>query len=424
MPLTQQFRPGEELGSKLSVLRLLTGYLPYVRAGRHSIEMAKLMNRSRGLAEGVVVMICPVLLALVVNIIDLNSEVYGHGVPIPLIVIAGITLITGICPLLVCCFSEGFLHKNESSSRVTMMLATLSSCCLVILACLIAQFIISKSIFITFGVIFGIIVLVQAFPYVYDKRNEHDGQVYTIEMHRVLDESHEFLTSVTGIIFLGFEGLALDGHGGTMGLEPVGCISFVFCVLGVCSMFLEMAPPTCFVVSNERSEEGKKKIEHFTLILECIMAVSVFVLLLVVMCKLTQPIVAMWVILPLIVCLGQFLFLGMFSEDTQEDQESRPASLELTKVTFTGFLAVSVTNISEASPTKLTRYFLLLSSLAIGFGLSWRLLSQNNTKSGLKGCVTPAHVSSAAKLASFCAHLCIVIATILFIAMAITANGK
>ncbi|KAE8780712.1 hypothetical protein D1007_46000 [Hordeum vulgare] len=366
------------------------------------------------------------------NLIDLNGELYGHGVPIPLIAMAGFTLITGICPLLACCYSERFLSLGVSPAPVTTSLTTLSSCCLVVLTCLIAQFIVSKSIFITVGVICGILVLVRTICYyVYDTRNEDDGREYTSAMHSVLDESHEFLTGITGILFLGFEGLALNGHGQTMGHkgeELVGYISFIVCTFGVCLMFLEMTPPLCFAVhrhgSQEERSEGHQQIVCLTLVLDCIMAVGIFLLLLVVMLKLTPLEVALWVLLPPAVSFGQLPVLVALKGNTQDEQESRPASLELTKATFTGFLAVSVTAISNASPSKLTRSFLLLSSMAIGFGLSWRLLSQINIRSGLAGSISAAHVASAAKLASFCAHSCIVIATVLFVVMAGKASGK
>ncbi|KAM3345770.1 hypothetical protein ACQJBY_020356 [Aegilops geniculata] len=392
--------------------------------------MAEMLNRSRGLAEGVVVMICPMLLALSLNIVDLNGRVYGHGVPFAMITMAGFTLITGIFPLLVCFFSEGFLGWGVSLAPVTTILATISSCCLVVLACLIAQSIVSKPIFITVGLICGILVLVRIVCYnMYDTRN-NDGREYTIYMHNVLDESHEFLIGVTGVMFLGFEGLALDGHGqpGHTSGESVGHISFIICTFGVCLMFLEMTPPQWFAVhrhgSPEERIEREQQIVCLTLMLDCVMVVGIFVLLLVVMRKLTPLEVALLVLLPPTVSFGQLLVLVVLGVNTEVEQESRPASLELTKVTFTGFLAVSITTISTASSSNLIGSFLLLSSMAIGFGLSWRLLSQANIRRGLSSCVSSAHVASAAKVASFCTHLCIVISTILLVAMACNASGK
>ncbi|XP_044974331.1 uncharacterized protein LOC123442379 isoform X1 [Hordeum vulgare subsp. vulgare] len=396
--------------------------------------MAELLNRSRGLAEGVVVMICPVLLALALNIVDLNDKMYIHGLSIAMITMAGLTLITGITPLLVCCFSEGFPGSGVRHAPATTILATLSSCCLVVLACLIAQSIVSKPIFITVGVICGILVLLRTTCYYMYYTQNNDGRAYTIDMHNVLDESYEFLTGVTGILFLGFEGLALDGHVHTMGQkngELVGYMTFIVCTFGVCLMFLEMTPPSCFAVDRHGSLEerrvGEEQIVCLTLILDCIMAVGIFVLLLVVMLKLTPFEVALWVLLPPVISFGQLPVLVALRGNTGVEQESRPASLELTKVTFTGFLAVSITTISTAgtaSSRKLSGMFLLLSSMAIGFGLSWRLLSQANIRRGLASCVPSVHVVSAAKIASFCTHLCILIATFLFVVMAANASGK
>ncbi|KAF7026819.1 hypothetical protein CFC21_038912 [Triticum aestivum] len=378
--------------------------------------MVGLLNRSRGLAEGVAVMICPVLLALALNIVDLNDEVYGHGVPIALIAMAGFTLITGICPFMVCCFLQG-------CPRSSVILAITSSACLVMLACFIAHFIIFKSIFITLGVICGIFLMLRTvcyyYYYLYDRPNGNVPE-HTAIMQSVLDESHEFLTGITGILFLGFQGLTLDGDVRTisrMGGEPMGYISFIFITLGVGSMLLTMTPPKSF---------GERKVVRLTLLLDCFMAGGIFMLLLVTMRKHTQlEMVALLVFVPPIISFSSLLFLVLFPVDGQHDEDPKPASLELTKVTFTGFLAVSITTISNTSPNKFTAFFLLLSSMVIGFGLSWRLLSQNNTKSGLTNIdVSPVHVASAAKIASILTHFCIVITTILFVAMASTASGK
>ena len=374
--------------------------------------MVGLLNRSRGLAEGVAVMICPMLLALALNIVDLNDEVYGHGVPIALIAMAGFTLITGICSFMVCCFIQGF-------PRSSVILAIISSACLIMLAYFIAHFIIFKSVFITLGVLCGILLMLRTVCYLYDSSNGNVPE-YTAIMQSVLDESHEFLTGVTGILFLGFQGLTLEGDVRTisrMGGEPMGYISFIFITLGVGSMLLAMTPPKSF---------GERKVVRLTLLLDYFMAAGIFLLLLVTMCKHTQlEMVALLVFVPPIICFSSLLFLVLFPVDGQDDEDPKPASLELTKVMFTGFLAVSIRTISNTSPNKLTGFFLLLSSMAIGFGLSWRLLSQNNTKSVLTTIdVSPVHVASAAKIASIFTHFCIVITTILLVAMASTASGK
>lgn len=67
---------------------------------------------------------------------------------------------------------------------------------------------------------------------------------------------------------------------------------------------------------------------------------------------------------------------GGSNDDDDGVQKSKPASLELTKVTFTRFLAVSVATISSGSPNKWTDWFLLFAAGAIVSGLAWRLLTR------------------------------------------------
>lgn len=74
--------------------------------------MDQLMSRSRSFAEAMVVMICPVLLALALDKVELNSKLYGRVIPALMLAIAAAALITGICPLLACCFSETGVIPN------------------------------------------------------------------------------------------------------------------------------------------------------------------------------------------------------------------------------------------------------------------------------------------------------------------------
>ncbi|KAE8796909.1 hypothetical protein D1007_28037 [Hordeum vulgare] len=451
---------------------------------------AELMNRSRGMAEGAVVMVCPVLLALALDKVDL--KVYGRPALFAMLAMAGITLISGICPLLVCCFSKRFPGMgNINPAPVTASLATLSSSCLLILACFIGQLVVSRQVLIAVGVLCGAFVLVRTVIYYLGG----DGKPYSVGLHKVLDESHEFLTGVTGILFLGLEGLALEGHENQMVQKagPVGTISFIVCALGVCMMYLEMTPPLHF--------EDLGEIVCLTLTLDSIMAGGTFTLLMVVMFKLMGP-PALVLFAPPVLIIVELVYrisddgttlptthttggvieasipasldrtrvtfavngrpipihapgvgqAGQASTLTpasleptrvafavdgrpipilapgvgQAGQASTltPASLELTRVTFTGFLAVSITAIRNTSPSMLTSCFLLFAASAIVFGLSWRLLSQTQIRNRLADLALPDLVDSSADLASLCTHFCIVIATILFLAMAGTGRGK
>lgn len=370
----------------------------------------ELQKRSGGFAEGMVVMVCPVLVAIALDKVDL--KVFGHHAFFAMLTMAAITLIIGICPFLVCWFSE-------TSVPVTAILATLSSCSLLILACFIAQLVVPKITLVIFGVVFGFLVLIRAV--LYYRRGNFVRYPRDKKLDKILNESHEFLTGVTGVLFLGLEGLALEGHDDPMFQKggAVAVASFILCAAGVCMMYLEMTPPTHF--------KEKGEIVRLTLTLDSFMAGGTFTLLLVVMFKLMGA-PALVLFLPPVLIIGELVYRVVMTEtvtvnDPQDVQVSEPASLELTKVTFTGFLAVSITAIRNTSPSKLTGCFLLFAAAAIVFGFSWRLLSQDHIRSSLHG-VPRHHFASSANLASLGTHVCIVLATFLLLVMAWTARGK
>ena len=64
-------------------------------------------------------------------------------------------------------------------------------------------------------------------------------------MERKLDESLELLSGVTALLFLGLEGLALEGqiNGGQRRLDTPMVICFFACLFGVCFMLVETIPP-------------------------------------------------------------------------------------------------------------------------------------------------------------------------------------
>ncbi|KAF7044920.1 hypothetical protein CFC21_054080 [Triticum aestivum] len=368
------------------------------------VEMVdELKKRFAGFAEGVVVMVCPVLVAIALDKVDV--KVYGHHAFFAMLGMAAITLIIGICPFLVCWFSGIFV----SPVPVTAILATLSSCSLLILTCFIAQLVVPKNTLIIWGVVFGFLVLLRAVEYY------RRGDFNQYEQNKILNESHEFLTGVTGVLFLGLEGLALEGHDDPMFQKggPVANASFIVCATGVFMMYLEMTPPIDF--------SQQRHIALLTLTLDSFMAGGTFILLMLVMFKL-MGLFALFLLAPPFVIIAVLVYLVAFDNAPAGD-ESTPASLELTKVTFTGFLAVSITVIRDTSPSKLTGCFLLFAAAAIVFGLSWRLLSQSHIRKSFTG-VSSDPFDSSASLASLGTHVCIVIATFLLLAMAWPSRGK
>jgi membrane protein implicated in regulation of membrane protease activity len=100
----------------------------------------------------------------------------------------------------------------------------------------------------------------------------------------------------------------------------------------------------------------------------------------------------------------------------QDDQGEEPKSapMGLTKVSFTGFLAVSVRAISGGSPSDWTVSFLVFAAAAIASGVSWRLLTHKQNKDKVGG---EAAAEEAANIASFCTHFCVAVATVLFAVM-------
>nr|CAB3477129.1 unnamed protein product [Digitaria exilis] len=81
----------------------------------------------------------------------------------------------------------------------------------------------------------------------------------------------------------------------------------------------------------------------------------------------------------------------------QQDEETKPAPLELTKVTLTGLLAVAVPGITSASPGIANKLCVFFAASTIPLGILWRLLTTHDNAP------SPA-VRRAASLSSFFAH--------------------
>jgi len=98
--------------------------------------------------------------------------------------------------------------------------------------------------------------------------------------------------------------------------------------------------------------------------------------------------------------------------DLPEDQ--KPAPLELTKLAFTGFLAVAMPSVKNASVGIPSIFFVLFTATTILLGLLWRLLTHEARPSEA--------VLKAANHASFFAHTFISFAGVAFWVMAVSAN--
>jgi hypothetical protein len=105
-------------------------------------------------------------------------------------------------------------------------------------------------------------------------------------------------------------------------------------------------------------------------------------------------------------------------EDNEPEDEKqptdKPAPLELTKVAFTGFLAVALPSVTNASVGNPAIVFVLSTAATVLMGLLWRLLTTHEAEAE-----PPSYVLKAANHASFGAHLCILIAGVAFWVMAV-----
>lgn len=358
-------------------------------------------------------MVCPVLLALDLKKDKWKNKVQEPVLPTVMLVVAGATLVTGILPMLACSISERFPAANVKWPSVTRVLsASISSACLLVLACWISLIsIVSESVVIVVGFLSGILVVTRSVSYWF-LEDEGQGSKLTEELQAIVDKSHEFLSGVTGILFLGLEGMALEGLVGPYlgteqnALQQHMTISFCVCAVGVTLMFLEIAPPRTAAVMNG--------ILYLT---DGAMAVGTAALLTAIMRTLRGKYGFVFLSFPLIIFLQLVYAVARQArkkngEDNQ-GEEPKPAPMGLTKVTFTGFLAVSVRAISGGSPSDWTISFLLFAAAAIASGVSWRLLTHTQN---IVGGRTVAN--EAANVASFCTHFCVAVATVFFAVMA------
>ena len=111
-------------------------------------------------------MVCPVLLAITLKKVDLNSKEHGHAIPITMLVVATITLTADICPFLVCSLSKRFSRGSSSSPhKLTKLLAPLSSTLLVALACWIIYLILDSWAYPVIGAVIGLCYIICTVKY-------------------------------------------------------------------------------------------------------------------------------------------------------------------------------------------------------------------------------------------------------------------
>ncbi|CAL4950041.1 unnamed protein product [Urochloa decumbens] len=362
------------------------------------------------------VMVCPVLLAVTLEKVSLTSSENGCILPGSITPLAALTLEAGLLPFLLLCLSKLLAQGLADLFRASKVVVHLCALLLMALAYVILLLISNKNIYY----IAVLLPLVPLFLWrcFWSMRNsyDHDETVYE-GCNEKLERSLDFSTSVTSLLFLGLEGLALEGQNSTLqGLERLLTISLgatiVTCVLGVFVVVVSTVPP--MITDNADSKKICSVIEALNVVLAVTIA---GIVLLITSVPLGE---AAWLaFVPMLISFVVWMYKALADDGVLQVQaggeveEFRPASLELTKITFTGFLAVSVPTFSSSSVTNYTHGFILLTAAAVVSGLGWRLLTHRMAPS--RALVT------AASVASFSAHLCVAAAVIPFATMAANA---
>lgn len=356
------------------------------------------MNRYHAFAEGVVVMVSPVILAIALDKVNLKSEEHGVVIPIIMLVVSAITLIAGICPFLICRLHGG---RAGSPHVVIKCLAPVSGACLVALACWIHFTIFHSWMYPAIGAAIGICLL---FPTVKHCCGNIAAGNNEEQQYSKLENSLEFAADVTALLFVGLEGLALEGqinrNTKTRGrlTKPLGA-SFFACIFGACLMLLETTP----LLIRDHNIMIKKMIK----VVDILMTLAISLVMFFITQELTK-IPAWLVFVPSFLGLLVLAFHYVVASNAPNAEICKPASLELSKIIFTGFLAVSIPSISKDSHNNSTRWFIVFAAAAILSGLVWRLMTHYDS----------VNYKKAASVASFCTHLLTVVAAIPFTVMA------
>ena len=343
-------------------------------------------------------MVCPVLLAITLKKVDLNSKEHGRAIPITMLVVATITLTAGICPFLVCCLSKRISRGSSSSPhKLTKLLAPLSSTLLVALACWIIYLILDSWAYPVIGAVIGLCTIIRTIKYFRTSMGDPPTATAAAptataatdeEYSNKLEKSLDFLAGITALLFLGLEGLAMEGQiNSTKAVQdrlttPIGT-SFFVCVIDACLMLVETMPPHS-ITSN------------LTEIFDVLTVFSVSMVIFFIMYSLMKLRALLLIAAPFLILLMHVYHVaisgsngtdtdgahanqdeesGGRTSSSNSNEEQNPVSLELSKVTFTGFLALSIPSISNDSLDMGTECFLHLAASAIVSGLIWRLLT-------------------------------------------------
>uniref|UniRef100_A0A453GJL5 Uncharacterized protein n=2 Tax=Aegilops tauschii subsp. strangulata TaxID=200361 RepID=A0A453GJL5_AEGTS len=234
--------------------------------------------------------------------------------------------------------------------------------------------------------------------------------------------SVDFLAAITFLLFLGLGGTMLGGQYGTIQGNELKYkelllgslwLSFTTCIAGVAVMLMDMLPPAEIIGNKMKG----KDICHILDVIDYIFGVVLALIVLLI----THGTLRSWWAFG--VALGMSIFpFGVWAVlasktngQQQWNEEVKPASLDLTKVTFIGFLGISVHILSNSTQSidRVQFSFIFLTAVAVNTGLGWRLFTHEKKPLVAR--------FKAGSVASWCARVCIAASIIPFAWMTLTA---
>jgi hypothetical protein len=361
-------------------------------------------------------MVCPVLLSFVLKKVDLTANRSKQTMD-SISPIGALTLEAGILPFIGLCLSTVLGERLPWLVLASKVFIHLCVILLMVLAFVI-MLLISKSNIVCLSIWIPVVVFILVLLFynsMQDEVHDNDDDATKSADHRKLENSVDFSASVTALLFLGLEGLALEGQASAIKgldahLSASLVVSFATCVLGVVVMLVGTVPPT-----NMCLRMGPF-VDYVLGICDILLVISLgAIVVLITMVPLRE---AAWVVsIPLLVSFLTWAFNRCFDNRAANNGDVKPVPLELTKAVFTGFLAVSIPSFSNSYTSSVdTHAFIVLTGSAVLAGLAWRLITHEKEPSRAMAC--------AENVASSYAHICVAAAVIPFARMSMGSESS
>ncbi|CAL4956763.1 unnamed protein product [Urochloa decumbens] len=386
--------------------------------------MDPLKDRVGVFTEGILIMASPVLVAVALKKVNLRSE--GNAAvrdsvsplaALSLFLSSLAFILLGIASALKGCLPGIFSSPSELVFRFSKLLVHLCAIAQMLLAYMILLLIaMSSEAFVALLVVFGPFLFYCCYLSVI--KSQEGSERDSIKYDKKLEQSLDFAAAVTSLLFLGLEGLAFEGQTGVGKdldprlLAPIQ-LTFVFCVMASAVMLLAAVPPIDY---SEQQCNIMCAVLHvlcgaLTLFFTAVVLTIVFVL------EKEKGIPV-----AVIPCLCLFLFYNLClcipggNDPIESDDDVTPASLEMTKVTFTGFLAITLPCFGVDSLSWYHHAFIISTAMSVLFGFAWRFLTHFKQKAAVW----------TAKVACLFTHVCLAAAVIplMFMAMQALADAN